>query len=290
MNVLPLASKYAIEHDAMDINFRQMYQSLTLFANANQSRRDTLLGISPPRFNNPIKLPFKEDDFTSVVSQALASKDYYLLIGPPGTGKTSCALRKIVEGCLLNKQTQILLMAYTNRAVDEICKSLSRIDEHLDYIRIGHRYSCEKTFHKHLMNIVLKGCYNRKKIVERMQQCQIIVGTISTIASNMEIFKLKKFDTAIIDEATQILEPHLLGLMCARCPNGENAIGRFILIGDPKQLPAVVQQNKEHSLIKDPILTKAGFRDFRDSLFERLFRQLSVSEKKKKGGREGEGG
>ena len=278
MNVLPLASKYAIEHDAMDINFRQMYQSLTLFANANQSRRDTLLGISPPRFNNPIKLPFREDDFTSVVSQALASKDYYLLIGPPGTGKTSCALRKIVEGCLLNKQTQILLMAYTNRAVDEICKSLSRIDEQLDYIRIGHKYSCEKTFHKHLMNIVLKGCSNRKNIVERMQQCQIIIGTTSTIASNMEIFKLKKFDTAIIDEATQILEPHLLGLMCARCPNGENAIERFILIGDPKQLPAVVQQNKEHSLIKDPILTKAGFRDFRDSLFERLFRQLSISE------------
>jgi hypothetical protein len=50
------------------------------------------------------------------------------------------------------------------------------------------------------------------------------------------------------DEASQILEPQLVGLLSAKTPTGRDAIGKFILIGDHKQLPAVVVQSAEESV------------------------------------------
>lgn len=63
------------------------------------------------------------------------------------------------------------------------------------------------------------------------------------------------------------------------CPseNGENAVGKFILIGDHKQLPAVVLQNTEQSEIYDEGLRSAGLKNLKDSLFERLYRTLQTS-------------
>jgi superfamily I DNA and/or RNA helicase len=80
---------------------------------------------------------------------------------------------------------------------------------------------------------------------------------------------------AIIDEATQLLEPHLLGIFCAKNDSGKNAVERFVLIGDHKQLPAVVLQSKEESRVNEVILNKTGLTDLGNSLFERLYRKYS---------------
>jgi hypothetical protein len=50
---------------------------------------------------------------------------------------------------------------------------------------------------------------------------------------------------------TQILEPQLLGILCAKFADERNAVGKFILIGDHKQLPAVILQNSGHSEVHD---------------------------------------
>ena len=55
---------------------------------------------------------------------------------------------------------------------------------------------------------------------------------------------MKHFQVAIIDEASQILEPRLLGILSSKNLSGSNAIDKFIFIGDHKQLPAVVLQNE----------------------------------------------
>lgn len=86
------------------------------------------------------------------------------------------------------------------------------------------------------------------------------------------MFRLKTFDVAIVDEATQILEPQLLGLLCARNVAGGNAIGKFILIGDHKQLPAVVLQSESQSEVCEDCLHSIGLHNLKDSLFERLYR------------------
>ena len=70
------------------------------------------------------------------------------------------------------------------------------------------------------------------------------------------LFQLKHFSLCIVDEASQILEPNVIGLLASP------QVGKFILIGDHKQLPAVVQQPDDI-----PDLSPC-----RLSLFERLLR------------------
>ena len=272
--VFPENSRYAVEHDTMDTTFRSMYLGLSSFMDANPERRELLLGQRPPRFDMAYedRITRTTDDFERVALKAEAACDYFLLVGPPGTGKTSRALRRMVEHFYACPSTQVLLLAYTNRAVDEICRSLSAILPQVDYIRVGSELSCDARFRKHLLENVLAECNNRREVNIRMADCRIYVGTVASIASKPELFKLKHFDVAIVDEATQILEPQLLGILCARFKDGRNGIGKFILIGDHKQLPAVVLQSNEQSEVHDEGLRRIGLYNLKDSLFERLYR------------------
>ena len=277
-SVLPADSLYAIEHDTMDTTFRSMYQGLYAYLSATQERRDLLLAQRPPKFDESLDslVSQAKDDFTRVALKAQAAQDYFLLIGPPGTGKTSCALKKMVETFHADKGVQILLLSYTNRAVDEICKSLASIRPAVDFIRVGSELSCDETYRTHLIENELASCNRRSEVYERIRSCRIIVGTVAAISGKPELFRLKHFNVAIIDEATQILEPQLLGILCARGEEGGNAIDKFILIGDHKQLPAVVLQSSEQSAIYEGSLMSIGLTNLKDSLFERLYRNCTA--------------
>ena len=278
-SVLPAESFYAIEHDTMDTTFRSMYQGLYIYLSARKERRDLLLSQRPPRFDESLDsmISHSEDDFTRVALKAKAAQDYFLLIGPPGTGKTSCALKKMVETFHADKDAQLLLLSYTNRAVDEICKSLASIAPAVDFIRVGSELSCDEAYRGHLIENELSSCNRRSEVYERIRSCRIIVGTVAAISGKPELFRLKHFDVAIIDEATQILEPQLLGIFCARGEDGKDAIDKFVLIGDHKQLPAVVQQNTDQSAIYDESLLSIGLTNLKDSLFERLYRSCTAA-------------
>ena len=277
-SVLPADSLYAIEHDTMDTTFRSMYQGLYAYLSATQERRDLLLAQRPPKFDESLDslVSQAKDDFTRVALKAKAAQDYFLLIGPPGTGKTSCALKKMVETFHADKGAQILLLSYTNRAVDEICKSLASIRPAVDFIRVGSELSCDETYRTHLIENELASCNRRSEVYERIRNCRIMVGTVAAISGKPELFRLKHFNVAIIDEATQILEPQLLGILCARGEEGGNAIDKFILIGDHKQLPAVVLQSSEQSAICEESLLSIGLTNLKDSLFERLYRNCTA--------------
>ncbi|NDV81270.1 DEAD/DEAH box helicase [Bacteroides sp. 51] len=278
-SVLPMDSLYAVEHDSMDTAFRSMYLGLSSFLFANQERRDLLLGKRLPEFDVSLEedINSAEDDFTRIALKAKAARDYFLLIGPPGTGKTSCALRRMVETFCEEPGAQILLLAYTNKAVDEICKALRNITPKVDFIRLGSELSCEPQYREYLIENVLSSCNRRSAVNDRISRCRIFVGTVATLSGKQEIFRLKRFDVAIVDEATQILEPQILGLLCHRNEDGRNTIGKFILIGDHKQLPAVVLQSSVHTEIHEESLRSIGLTNLKDSLFERLYRQQDAA-------------
>ena len=247
-------SAYAVMHDYMDTTYTGMFRGLYSFLFANQDRKDLLLCRRKP-----------------------GAEEAFLLIGPPGTGKTSVSLKQMVQEELQNNFSHILLLSYTNRAVDEICRALCDIHPDLPFIRIGNELNCDPDFRSRLLESQLKVCKNREEVAKVIRSCRIFTGTVASVANKPELFNLKTFDLAVVDEATQLLEPHLLGVLCARNPQGANAIRRFILIGDHKQLPAVVLQGREDSQVNEIRLNRLGLYNLSDSLFERLYRQFVKS-------------
>jgi DNA replication ATP-dependent helicase Dna2 len=255
-----------IEPDMMDKSFAVQFQGLFEFLESSKESKDLLLTVRPPfepvQDDIEINNPSLSDEQRRILKKALNSKEYFLLVGPPGTGKTKFMLAETVKYLLENTKQNILLLAYTNRAVDEICEAIHSFAEN-DYLRLGSRYSCDSRFDGRMFSVVTEKVEKRKELKEIIDRHRIFISTVATIVNRPLILKLKKFDTAVIDEASQILEPLLVGML--------PSFRRFILIGDHKQLPAVVMQDKKKSAVDDEQLMAVGLNNRRNSLFERLF-------------------
>jgi DNA replication ATP-dependent helicase/nuclease Dna2 len=195
-----------------------------------------------------------------IYSGAINASDYFMIQGPPGTGKTSYLLKNLVKYYFESeKENTILLCANTNRAVDEICLAIEKVIAPQDYIRLGTKESGEITG-RILPNLISE--HGMRDVFSWLQKTKIIVSTVSSLTVNPEIFEIKHFDIAIVDEAAQITEAHIVGVV-SKCD-------KFIMIGDEKQLPAVVVQDGKYLECEDELLNNICFRNHSNSLFERL--------------------
>ena len=254
----------------MDSSFMGMYRNLFQFAQFPPFKKQLLLTTAPPQQPEKLELTLPDEltkEQQKIFQQAISAKDYFLLWGPPGTGKTSMMLKNIVKYLLNDTDENILLLAYTNRAVDEICEAIETIDKWMtkEYIRIGSRHGANEKFHHQLLNTKIEKITTRKDLKAVIDNHRIFVSTVASMGGKQEILQLKTFHRVIIDEASQIPEPMLVGML----PHFK----RFLLIGDHKQLPAVVVQRQEDSKVKDKELNEIGLLNLRDSLFERMYKQ-----------------
>ncbi|WP_420459894.1 DEAD/DEAH box helicase [Neolewinella sp.] len=261
---------WAIEKDVLDSGFKNHYLGLYLWAAADKQLRQKWLGLVPPRQAIPHPTPVSDrltGEQDRILRKVITAPDYFLLWGPPGTGKTSQMLHYLVDHLLRHTRENVLLVAYTNRAVDEICESIERIEmdgqPYRGYLRIGSRLGTAPGYTDRLLQLRSKGARNRRELRRLIDDCRVVVGTVASVGGKNELFKLKSFDRIVVDEASQILEP-LLGGILTRAP-------RALLIGDHRQLPAVVQQAEHDTRVNDAELRATGLRDLGTSLFERLF-------------------
>ena len=270
---------WALERDSLDSGFTSMYRGLYAFLKASQRKKDLILCQRNPTnsklvdyYNNDLS-----DEKNRVIKKALSAKDYFLLNGPPGTGKTSIFIKELLRELYKNKEVNILLLAYTNRAVDELCsavngsKGANKLQR--NFIRIGNPISCSEDYKGNLLTSIIEsetaiiekkgGKFSRELLSGIIGEQNVFVSTMSSIAGKTDVFKLKKFDVVIIDEASQILEPQMLSIL--------SHVDKFVLVGDHKQLPAIVLQDSTNSKVDSFDLNGIGLMNRNNSLFERLY-------------------
>ncbi len=248
---------WAVEPSLMESSFKHLFASLSEFLGVEEGKKRRYLGLEKPEFNLSFADIYKENlsqEQNHILNQALACEDYFLLQGPPGTGKTSQMLRNMVEYLYQHTTETVVLLAFTNRATDEMCEKIKSVCGN-QFVRLG---NLDKE-HQFWGN-TLKGLKSLEEITEKIHQSRIFVSTVSSFYNFLHL--IPNYDTVIVDEASQLLEPHLCGIL--------PRFRRFILIGDEKQLPAVVTQPANFCETEAEDLAQIGLSNLSSSVFERL--------------------
>lgn len=168
-------------------------------------------------------------DQRRAIEKVLSAKDYALVLGMPGTGKTTTIAHLI--RALVSQGKSVLLASYTHTAVDNILLKIK--DDHIPILRIG----AISKVHPEVKEFAdLAGV--PKKSIEDLHHSWHDSKVVATtcLGINHGLFNARTFDYCIVDEASQITLPVCLGPI--------RHAQTFILVGDHYQLPPLVQ-NKE---------------------------------------------
>jgi serine/threonine protein kinase len=80
-----------------------------------------------------------DPDKKAAVEHALAAKDFFVVHGPPGTGKTTFITELILQFLARNPEKRVLLTSQTHIGVDNAIERLEQVPRGLDIIRVGYR-------------------------------------------------------------------------------------------------------------------------------------------------------
>jgi DNA replication ATP-dependent helicase Dna2 len=190
--------------------------------------KSILFGYYKPKGSLDIKFDLRNNKLNiaqkEAISKSLQSKDFHLILGPPGTGKTTL-IKELVEQNM-KQGYRVLLTSWMNVAVDNALESIidGKSINSNDICRIGagDYKIAEKVLPFSLSDDFIKELPNKK-----------LVGVTLAGAYRSMIGSGKKFDLVIVDEAGSSTVPQtLLALDIA---------DKFILIGDHLQLPPIVK-------------------------------------------------
>ncbi|XP_004928891.1 DNA replication ATP-dependent helicase/nuclease DNA2 [Bombyx mori] len=167
------------------------------------------------------------------VLKALSAQDYALLQGLPGTGKTQTI--SVLIQMLVGLKQRVLVTAHTHSAVDTL---LSRLPETMKVMRLGSTARVDINLLHRTEKQLTASCRTVEELA-RLYDSMEVIG-VTCLGSTHAILSRTTFDMCIVDEATQVLQCTVLRpLFAAR---------RFLLVGDPKQLPPIVKSRAARRL------------------------------------------
>ena len=256
-----------------EYTYRQMFAALDQVINAQKGRlaelRDIIHTSAPAhKFTfAPVRFPWLNPSQEQAVNEVLWAKDVAVVHGPPGTGKTTTLVEAIYE--TLRRETQVLVCAQSNMAVDWISEKLA--DRGVSVLRIGNptrvtdkmlSFTFERRFESHprytdlwTLRHEIRRMYDSQKgrsdsfhqKIERLKDrctelemtitadlfddARVVACTLTGSANRLLVGH--HFATLFIDEAAQALE--------ASCWIAMQKANRVILAGDHRQLPPTIK-------------------------------------------------
>lgn len=122
-----------------DIPYKRMQENLNWFARIKHPLKNLILGEGPAYMPKPVPfIPYSDRLNISqkkAIESALGAHDFFLIHGPPGTGKTTTLGELIFQATLRKKR--VLASAESNIAADNILAKLSTYPD-LKIVRLGH--------------------------------------------------------------------------------------------------------------------------------------------------------
>ncbi len=190
-------------------------------------------------------------DQQASIRRAFMAKDYTLLLGMPGTGKTAtiCFLCEL----MIAHGKSVLVTSYTHSAVDNLLLRL--IEKGVDCLRVASASSIGSVHPGVRQRCLLERVEGvggeidpnppmfSLNITEEYRMAatsSLVVGATCLGAAQHPLFDKRTFDHCIVDEAGQITIPAILpALRCSRV---------FCLVGDFKQLaPLVISKSAKRA-------------------------------------------
>lgn len=206
--------------------------------------RKIIIDRSVPSFSTKVEKSIIQDSLRifkdlnsnqrNALIKTLKSDSHLLIKGLPGTGKTATMVALVQ--LLVRAGLSILVTSHTHSAVDNLLMRLKKAG--LKFLRLG----SDSRIHPQILSFsetsLTKFCKSPEDL-EKVYSQQQIVG-VTCLGSGHASLSKRMFDICLVDESTQVLQPSILRpLFNAR---------RFVLVGDPEQLPPVVKCRQAQDL------------------------------------------
>lgn len=197
--------------------------------------RKLVVDLAPPTFKTtPTQYTLEgraslNVDQRRAIQKVMSANDYALVLGMPGTGKTT-TIAHIIRA-LVSQKKSVLLTSYTHSAVDNILLKLKEDD--IPILRLG----ATAKVHPDVQDFaILAGQpkHSFEDIRSAWHDTPIVATTC--LGVNHALFSERTFDYCIVDEASQITLPICLGPI--------RTAKTFVLVGDHNQLPPLVQNEE----------------------------------------------
>lgn len=174
------------------------------------------------------------------VLTAVGTKSYCLFKGLPGTGKTQTVIALI--RLLIAMDKTILVTSNTHSAVDNVLKRL--LPYGLKFMRLGSASRIDPALKDFTEESFTENCSTPEQLAAVYDSFKIVGVTCLGAAHSMLV--QRTFDFCIVDEATQVFQSAVIRPLLSS--------EKFVLIGDPDQLPPVVKSRKAKDLGADESL------------------------------------
>ncbi|KAJ3091268.1 Tripartite DNA replication factor [Quaeritorhiza haematococci] len=219
---------------------------ISLFTeDGDRKRRRLIVDLEAPIFqpdlSSQLRVAIGDDeklnpDQRNAVEKVLTAQDYALVLGMPGTGKTTTIA--FIIRALVKQGKSVFLTSYTHTAVDNVLLKL--IEFGVDFLRLGNA----QKVHPHIYPYTTQYQRDKLKTVEDMAAFYESKMVVATTCLGIKQY----FDYCIVDEASQLTLPVCLGPL--------RYADRFVLVGDHYQLPplAVVQLEHQYRMNADIML------------------------------------